>query len=159
MNERPKEPKRIQANNLCPDLFYEEDDIEQLILTLDKAGAFDAPAGELSLAFVDKEEISRLHQDFMDDPTPTDVITFPGDPDFDLAGEICVCPHVAHEYALKEGLDFSEELALYVIHGYLHLCGFDDIDDEDRTQMRTAEQQALEIARSAKVLPAFELKS
>lgn len=158
MKERAKEPKRIQANNLCPNLFYEEDEIEQLIQTLDKAGAFDAPAGELSLAFVDKDEISRLHQEFMQDPSPTDVITFPGDPDFDLAGEICVCPHVASEYALKEGLNFSDELALYVIHGYLHLCGFDDIQDDDRAAMRLAEQQALKIARAHDALPTFELK-
>ncbi|EDY80652.1 conserved hypothetical protein TIGR00043, putative [Verrucomicrobiia bacterium DG1235] len=158
MTEKPNEQKRIQANNLCPKLRYDESEIEKLIQTLDRAGAFDAPAGELSIAFVDKDYIAQLHDQFMDDPTPTDVITFPGDPDFDQAGEIIVCPQVAQEYAQKANLSFSDELGLYLIHGYLHLCGFDDIADSDRAQMRLAEQQALEIARSANALPKFNLK-
>lgn len=158
MNERPNEPKRVQANNLCPNLDYQESELETLFATLDKAGAFDAPAGELSFAFVEKDYIAQLHDQFMGDPTPTDVITFPGDPDLDQAGEVVVCPQVALEYTQKEGLNFSDELTLYLIHGYLHLCGFDDIDDADRAQMRLAEQQALEIARSANALPTFNFQ-
>lgn len=157
MTEKQNDPTRVQVNSLCPSLGYNEVEIENLIQVLDKAGTFDAPQGELSLAFVDKEEIARLHNDFMGDPTPTDVITFPGDPDIDQAGEVIVCPHVAQEFSEKEDLVFSDELTLYVIHGYLHLCGFDDIQDDDRAQMRLAEQQALEIARTAQAMPTFTL--
>ncbi|MBC2606141.1 rRNA maturation RNase YbeY [Pelagicoccus albus] len=158
MNAKQNAPKRTQVNNLCPELGLDEDQIERLILTLDKAGAFDAPAGELSFAFVDKSYIAQLHDQFMGDPTPTDVITFPADPDIDQAGEVIVCPQVAREYAQTHSLEFSDELGLYLIHGYLHLCGFDDIDDSDRQLMRRAEQQALEIAREADSLPSFSFR-
>ncbi|MDQ8180013.1 rRNA maturation RNase YbeY [Pelagicoccus sp. SDUM812005] len=157
MTEKQNAPARVQVNSLCPKLGYDESEIERLIRALDKAGAFDAPPGELSIAFVDKEYIAQLHDQFMGDPTPTDVITFPPDPDIDQAGEVIVCPQVAREYAKKENLDFSHELSLYIIHGYLHLCGFDDIEETDRALMRRAEQQALEIARKAKAMPSFSL--
>lgn len=155
MKRKPNESKRALVNNLCPELTCDEEEIEQLIRVLDRDGAFDAPGGELSIAFIDKEEIARLHGSFMSDPSPTDVITFAGDPDMDQAGEVCVCPHVALEYAERERLNFSEELSLYVIHGYLHLCGFDDIEEEDRLDMRQAEQTALKVARAADALPTF----
>lgn len=128
-----------------------------LIQTLDREGSFDPPAGELSLAFISKQEIARLHDEFMGDPTPTDVITFPGELDFGQAGEICVCPEVAQEYAMKEGLDFSTELSLYIIHGYLHLCGFDDIADADRADMREAERKALRLIEKQSALPRFKM--
>lgn len=150
-------PARVQVNSLCPALEYEESEIERLIHTLDKAGAFDAPPGELSIAFVERDYIAQLHDQFMGDPSATDVITFPADPDLDQAGEIIVCPQVAQAFAKKENLNFSDELSLYLVHGYLHLCGFDDIDDSDRSLMRRAEQQALEIVRKAKALPTFTL--
>lgn len=158
MTTSPNEPKRALVSNLCPNLDYDELEVETLVRCLDRAGAFDAPAGELSIAFVDKEEIARLHQAFMDDRSPTDVITFPGDPELEQAGEICICPQIAQDYAGRHGIDFSEELALYLIHGYLHLCGFDDIEEADRSAMRLAEQQALQVARAAKALPAFSLR-
>ncbi len=62
------------------------------------------------------------------------------------------------QFSKKENLAFTDELSLYLIHGYLHLCGFDDIEDSDRVLMRRAEQQALEIVRAAKTMPTFSLK-
>lgn len=157
MTENQNDPARVLVNSLCPNLEYKETEIESLIQTLDRAGAFDAPPGELSIAFVDKEYIGQLHDQFMGDPSPTDVITFPPDPDIDQAGEIIVCPQVAREFAKKQTLNFSDELSLYLIHGYLHLCGFDDIGETDRALMRRAEQQALEIVREANAMPNFTL--
>ncbi len=158
MTEKQNAPARVQVNSLCPNLKYDESAIERLIRALDKAGAFDAPTGELSIAFVEKDYIAQLHDQFMGDPSPTDVITFPADPDLDQAGEIITCPQVAQEFAKKENLAFTDELSLYLIHGYLHLCGFDDIEESDRILMRRAEQQALAIARAANAMPTFSLK-
>ncbi len=158
MTEKQNAPARVQVNSLCPNLKYDESAIERLIRALDKAGAFDAPTGELSIAFVEKDYIAQLHDQFMGDPSPTDVITFPADPDLDQAGEIITCPQVAQEFAKKENLAFTDELSLYLIHGYLHLCGFDDIEESDRVLMRRAEQQALEIVRAANAMPTFSLK-
>ena len=151
------ESKRASINSLCPTLRYDEDQVQQLFASLDDSGLFDAPPGELSIAFLDEQAIAQLHGDFMDDLTPTDVITFPGDPDCELAGEICVCPHVAQAYAARQGLDFSQELSLYLVHGYLHLAGYDDIQDQDRAQMRAAEQRALAHLRATQSLPSFSL--
>ena len=149
--------QRINIANFCTHLHFDAHRIENLFEVLDRQGSFDAPAGELSIAFVSKEEIARLHDQFMNDPTPTDVITFPGEPDVDLAGEICVCSQVAQEYATKNKLDFSRELTLYLVHGYLHLAGFDDIEDEDRSEMRKAEEIAMALLDQNKAIPKFDI--
>ena len=158
MNESRNESKRAQVANHVKDLSLQERQIENLFRTLDSDGSFDPPAGGLSIAFVSKEEISQIHDQFMDDPSPTDVITFPGDPEENIAGEICVCPQVAYEYASENSGDFSKELSLYLIHGYLHLCGFDDIDESDRAEMRQAESQAMAILENAQAIANFELR-
>lgn len=146
---------RAQLSNLCPQLSLNEDHVLKLYRTLDQKSPFKVSEGELSIALVSKEEITRIHQNFMDDPTPTDVITFQGDPDFQQAGEICVCPEVAYEYALKNEKDFSKELSLYLAHGYLHLAGLDDIDDADRAEMRKAEAIVMEILEQENAFPNF----
>lgn len=156
MNERPNESRRTLINNFCEQLSCNNAEIAKLFETLDERDSFDAPVGELSIAFLSKEEICRLHHNHLHDPTPTDVITFPGEKETGLAGEICICPEVAWEYAQANGIDFSKELSLYLIHGYLHLCGFDDCGEEDRAEMRRAETRAMDIAESSCVLPSFE---
>ena len=55
---------------------------------LDEHAPYSIPAGELSLAFLQEEQHNQLHADFLDDPSSTDVITFPGDPEEEMAGEI-----------------------------------------------------------------------
>lgn len=157
MNESPNESKRAQVSNACPQLQASPAGIERLFIVLDRYGGFDAPSGELSIAFISKEEIARIHDQFMQDPSVTDVITFPGDPEDGIAGEICVCPQVALDYSRAHESDFSEELSLYLIHGYLHLCGFDDIEDEDRASMRKAETIAMTTLKTHDALPEFEL--
>lgn len=159
MNESPNESKRAQVSNACPQLQASPAGIERLFIVLDRYGGFDAPSGELSIAFISKEEIARIHDQFMQDPSVTDVITFPGDPEDGIAGEICVCPQVALDYSRAHESDFSEELSLYLIHGYLHLCGFDDIEDEDRASMRKAETIAMTTLKTHDALPEFELKA
>lgn len=159
MNESPNESRRAQVNNACPQLQANPTEIEHLFSILDRFGGFDAPSGELSIAFIPKEEIARIHNQFMQDPTVTDVITFPGDPDDGIAGEICICPEVALDYSQTHESNFSEELSLYIVHGYLHLCGFDDIEDEDRASMRKAEAIAMSTLKTHNALPAFELRA
>src|SRR4051794_6666786 len=65
---------------------------------------------ELSVAFLTDAALARLHDDFLDDPTTTDVITFEADPTLGSAGEICVSADTAAAYARKHGRNFSEEL-------------------------------------------------
>lgn len=113
---------------------------------------------EVSIHFVTTEEICRLHEEFFDDPTTTDCISFPMDADdfddlfssekFHILGEIFVCPATAIQYAKDNGGNPYEETTLYVIHGLLHLLGYDDIKKKDRLIMRQKEQENLQIIRS-----------
>ena len=95
---------------------------------------------EMALHFVGKKRISELHRNFFDDPSPTDCITFPYDDPLFL-GEVFVCPEVAAEYVSSHGGDLEEEITLYVVHGFLHLMGYDDIENRDRKRMRLEEQR------------------
>src|SRR5205809_3470843 len=78
----------------------------------------DAGDVELSLSFVDADEMADLHQRYMDEPGPTDVLSFPMDED-GLLGDVIVCPTVA----AGNNPDRDAELRLLVVHGTLHLPG------------------------------------
>lgn len=121
-------------------------------------GTWRLPAGEMSIAFLTDAALARLHGDFMDDPTTTDVITFPAAAaGHDQAGEVCISVDTARAYAAKHDRPFAEELTLYLVHGYLHLCGYDDRTPVTRRQMRGAERQAIAALRAARKMPAFAL--
>jgi probable rRNA maturation factor len=99
----------------------------------------------LSIALVDDREIARLHGEFLDDPTPTDVMSFPLEDDADgLLGEVVVSTDTAAREAKKRGLTFDREVLLYVVHGILHLLGYDDHAAEDRKKMHARQEELLE---------------
>ena len=116
------------------------------------------PAGELSLVFLTDAALAKLHAEFLDDPTTTDVITFEGACDAGAAGEICVSVDTAEAYAKKHRRIFAEELLLYVVHGWLHLAGYDDLQPAKKRRMRAAEKRAMAILREAGAMPKFALK-
>ena len=96
---------------------------------------------ELSVAFLDEAAVCDLHARFLDNPDPTDVITFPADDAEDYrVGEICISIDEALKYPQYA---LEDELTLYLVHGWLHLAEYDDIDPEDRLVMREMEQTAL----------------
>ena len=95
---------------------------------------------------VGKKTICRLHKEFFDDPTPTDCISFPLS-DSPILGEVFVCPEVAIEYAEKHQIDPLAETALYIIHGLLHLLGYDDTTHQETLKMRRLEKQAMKKLR------------
>jgi probable rRNA maturation factor len=100
----------------------------------------------ISIALVDDHTIHRINREHLGHDWPTDVITFPlsrpGEPE--LAGELVVSAEMARVTALALGADPAAELALYVVHGLLHLCGYNDGTDEDVRLMRERENLALE---------------
>jgi probable rRNA maturation factor len=116
------------------------------------------PAGELSLVFLTDPALAKIHADFMDDPTATDVITFEGERAAGLAGEICVSADTARTYAKAHGRDFAAELTLYVVHGWLHLAGYDDLVPAKKRLMRAAEARAINLLAANGAIPAFRLK-
>jgi probable rRNA maturation factor len=86
---------------------------------------------ELSLSFVTEDEIADLHVRYMDEPGPTDVLSFPMDEE-GLLGDVVVCPAVA---ARNNAADPAGELRLLVAHGILHLLGHDHEEDAERAVM------------------------
>jgi probable rRNA maturation factor len=98
----------------------------------------------LSVVFTDDDELARMHEEWLGDPSVTDVISFDlGEDGGGAAGELYVSVDRAREVAAERGVAVARELALYVVHGTLHLCGFDDVDDDDRARMRSAEASVL----------------
>ncbi|MDE0960565.1 MAG: rRNA maturation RNase YbeY [Planctomycetota bacterium] len=93
--------------------------------------------GRVGLCFVGDEEISHLHQKFMDDSSVTDVITFPLEErrSGQLDGEIVISTETAIRQAPEHHLGPLEETHLYVIHGLLHLLGHDDQQPAQAEQM------------------------
>jgi probable rRNA maturation factor len=98
-------------------------------------------AGLLTLEFsvVGARGMARVHREFLGIPGPTDVITFP-------YGEIVVCASVAATRCVEFGHTVTEELALYCIHGLLHLAGHDDRNRSDAARMHRAQEKILKRA-------------
>jgi probable rRNA maturation factor len=116
------------------------------------------PPGELSVVFLTDAALARLHAEFLSDPTPTDVITFAGDPALGVAGEICVSADAPRRQAgSRSAPAFSAELTLYVVHGWLHLAGYDDLQPAKKRVMRRAEARALRLLQAAGARPSFRL--
>jgi probable rRNA maturation factor len=114
----------------------------------DLAGATLAAEGhervELSLSFVDEDEIAELHERYMQEPGPTDVLSFPlDDDDVDeqgvrLLGDVVISPAVA---ARNNPGDPGAELRLLVVHGVLHVLGYDHETDTDRAEMWSRQER------------------
>jgi probable rRNA maturation factor len=115
---------------------------EVVRVVLDGENSADA---EISLAFVDNPTIHRLNQRYLQHDEPTDVLSFPlSEPGARrLAGELVIGAEVAATQAAARGHDVQAELALYVIHGLLHLFGHDDHDEAGAAAMRGRERHYL----------------
>ncbi len=103
------------------------------------------PQAELSIRLVDTETMAAYHEKYMDEPGPTDVLSFPMDelrPGSEdhltpagLLGDIVVCPQVAIAQAETAGHSPLEEMLLLTTHGILHLLGFDHAEPEEEKEM------------------------
>ena len=83
---------------------------------------------EIEISLISDDEISRVHAEFLDDPTPTDVITF-------HHGEILISADTALRQGGDHGQSLDSELALYLIHGLMHLGGWDDHEPAEAAEM------------------------
>lgn len=98
------------------------------------------PHQELEITFVDDAQIAQIHGEYMDDPTPTDVITFPLGEEY---AQLIISVDTCKRQALEFGNTFDKELILYMVHGILHLAGYDDRTKKQITQMRKMESELL----------------
>lgn len=118
----------------------------------------DAPAAvELSIAVVEIAEMAELNGVYRDKEGPTDVLSFPCDdpcavvgPDEPVTlGDVVIAPEVAERQAVEYGHTVEEELNLLLVHGVLHLLGYDHEDDADASVMQARERVLLEAWQAA----------
>lgn len=112
-----------------------------------------AEGAELAIMFVDEQAMEQLHIQWMDEPGPTDVLSFPmdelrpGTPDKPtppgLLGDIVVCPTVAARQAVTAGHSAEEEMLLLTTHGILHLLGYDHAEPEEEKEMFDLQRKLL----------------
>jgi probable rRNA maturation factor len=123
------------------------------------------PLAELSVLLVDERTMTDLHERWMGEPGPTDVLAFPMDelrpphlggnrgdqgPEPGLLGDVVLCPQVAAEQAEKAGHSGQDELELLCVHGILHLLGYDHAEPEDHAVMFGTQDQLLQAWREAR---------
>ena len=107
---------------------------------------------ELSILVVDEDEMSRLHVEWMDEEGPTDVLSFPIDElrpgqEFiegkSTLGDVVLCPVVAERQAKSAGHTTETELEILLVHGILHLMGFDHAEPADEVEMFGLQQKII----------------
>ena len=126
-----------------------EPDLKAIQTVVDAALAEDGMEScALTVLIVDDAESARLHREHFDVDGTTDVMTFPDDstdPEtgLHLLGDLAVCAEVAAREAAERGRSASDELTLYVLHGLLHLLGYDDEDPADQAEMWAVQRRLL----------------
>jgi probable rRNA maturation factor len=95
---------------------------------------------EVSLTFVDEAEMTELHIKWMDEPGPTDVLSFPMDMPESVGeaatlGDIVICPSVAAQQAASAGHSVNHEIFILAAHGLLHILGYDHANAADEKVM------------------------
>lgn len=108
---------------------------------------------ELAILLVDESAMEQLHVQWMDEPGPTDVLSFPMDelrPGTDeevtppgLLGDLVICPQVATAQAEEAGHSAAEELQLLTAHGILHLLGYDHAEPDEEREMFEIQREIL----------------
>ncbi|CDJ99106.1 putative rRNA maturation factor [Microbacterium sp. C448] len=112
-----------------------------------------SPEADVAIILVDEGAMEALHVQWMDEPGPTDVLSFPmdelrpGTEDIPtppgLLGDIVLCPQVAETQAREAGHTTEDELLLLTTHGLLHLLGFDHAEPEEEREMFALQRDLL----------------
>jgi probable rRNA maturation factor len=133
------------------------------------------PLADLSMLLVDEEHMANLHEKWMEEPGPTDVLSFPMDElrphsmagpnrargrDGDdvepvLLGDVVLCPQVGAVQAKQAGHSTQAELELLAVHGVLHLLGYDHADPEEEAEMFGLQNELLRDWRDQRAEPAL----
>lgn len=101
-----------------------------------------ASLAEIEITIINDADIARVHGDFLDDPTPTDVITF-------HHGEILISADTARRQGREHGQSVDHEVALYLVHGLMHLAGWDDHEADEAREMARRQSEILQHALAA----------
>ena len=133
--------RRKSARLQVVDRFRPRTDRRFLHRVVENALAFvDRPELEVSLLLTGDADIAELHGRFLGDAMPTDVISFPMDDGVDVVVNV----QRARREARRRGTTIRAELALYLVHGILHACAYDDRTSRERARMRAAERAVMD---------------
>ena len=141
----------VLLRNDHPDINIDCNDIENIIIKI--MDHLDCRNQEVSILLTGNKYIRRLNQEFRSIDQPTDVLSFPQNADEDpcipekiILGDIAVSLDIAKAQAKEHGLDFKEEVILLLIHGILHLLGYDhEISEQDEKQMRNKTRELFKL--------------
>ncbi|MDR3116921.1 MAG: rRNA maturation RNase YbeY [Bifidobacteriaceae bacterium] len=133
----------IEVVNETQYKFDELEFIQLAVFTLKKM--YVSPDSDLDIKFVNSEFIAKLHNEYLEIPGPTDVMSFPMDElkpgsaqkpaAAGILGDIVICPEVAAKQANKVGHSYIDEMLLLEIHSILHLLGFDHVEKTQKKIM------------------------
>lgn len=146
-DEPPQRVIEVFVANEQSDISVDE---RRLISLLRLAAAEEGvdPRAEVTVLLVERAAMASLKEKWLGEPGPTDVLAFPMDeqiPDEEpyILGDIVVCPDVAREQAASSGEKVTEEVDLLLVHGLLHLLGYDHVRPQDARSMRHRERKIL----------------
>lgn len=142
-------------------IYFEEEQVvsQEILEVMTKAAEYcldleqiDEERAEISVTFVDMEEIHQLNNEYRGVDRPTDVLSFPQFDDLDDLpdeGEIClgdvvICSDKAKEQAEEFGHTFEREIIYLFVHSILHLLGYDHMDEDEKKVMRRQEELVME---------------
>ena len=142
-------------------IYFEEEQVvsQEILDTMMKAAELcidaeniDVDRSEISVTFVDMEEIHQLNRDYREVDSPTDVLSFPQFDDLkDLPeegeialGDVVICKDKAEEQAQEFGHSFEREIIYLFVHSVLHLLGYDHMDEDEKKIMRRQEEAVME---------------
>ncbi len=119
-------------------------DLERWSTLAQAAAQAEGGVGELTLTFVDLDEITALNVEHMGNDGPTDVLSFPMDDEPmagvpTMLGDVVVCPEVAEAQFGEHAGTLDDELALLIVHGVLHVLGHDHAEAAEASVMRERE--------------------
>ena len=148
----------VLLRNDHPDINIDCHDIENMIVKI--MGHLNCPNQEVSILLTGDKDIRRLNQEFRSIDQPTDVLSFPQNTDEDpcipeeiILGDIAVSLDIAKAQAKEHGLDFKEEIILLLIHGILHLLGYDhEISEKEETKMRNKTRELFKLVFPERML-------
>ncbi len=98
-------------------------------------------AGNLSIAFLKEDEMEKVNKEYREKEGATDVLSFRGEGDF--LGEILLCPSYIEKEAKKRSLSFEKETQRALVHGLLHLLGYDHLREDQKKKMKEKEEEIL----------------
>ena len=141
-------------------IYFEEEHVvtQEILDTMLKAAEIcidaeniDVDRSEISVTFVDMEEIHQLNLDYRGVDSPTDVLSFPQFDDLNdlpedgeiALGDVVICKQKAEEQAEEFGHSFEREIMYLFVHSVLHLLGYDHMDEDEKRIMRRREEEVM----------------